>query len=117
MTILWDFIEANFFPIITLTAGLIAWLFDRRKHRAEIQGIMAENKRIAAESKSSEADALKNMQSAYDKFVVDMNAQMLALRRIVSERDIEIAELKETVGILERRLKIYDEKLKNYEIK
>ena len=114
MTVLWGHIEANLIPIITLTAGLIAWLFDRRKHRAEIQGIMAENKRIAAESKSSEVDALKNMQTAYDKFVADMNAQMLALRRTLSERDTEIAELKDMVKVLEKKLKIYDEKLKNY---
>ena len=81
------FIASNILPIITIIGGATAWFFDRKKRRADIE-------RMKSENKSTEATALKTMQSVYDNFVEDVKEQIAGFKKRIEYLEAENKELK-----------------------
>lgn len=76
-----DYIIENLLPIGVGLAGVVAWIFDKRKRKAEVGSITAMNKQ-------GEASALALMEESYQKFIKEVQRQLDEVRE-------ENAKLKE----------------------
>lgn len=79
----WVYIAENLLPIGVAVAGVVAWLFDKRKRKAEVDSITAINKQ-------GEASALALMEESYQKFIKEVQRQLDEVRA-------ENAQLKEQI--------------------
>jgi len=100
-----DFLRENWVPLLAVFGGGIAWLFDRKKRKAEVD-------RMKSENKATEAGALQSMQSVYDNFVKDVQTQITGLIKEVNDLRAENKELRGKVCLLEKNLSAAEKKLK-----
>jgi len=87
-------LEKHIPAIITGLFGFAAWLFEKRKKKAEIQQV--------------ESDAIASMQEAYKTFVSDMNKNYAVLNEKVDHLEKEVKKwqgkyknLKTEVGLID----------------
>jgi len=92
-----DLLLPNVIPILAILGGGVAWFFDKKKRREEID-------RLKSESKITEANALKEMQSVYNVFVGDVRVQISELKQQIVDLRIENKELTHKVSILVEEL-------------
>ena len=82
-----NYLIENLLPILIALSGAIAWITEKKRRKAEIEGVVVTNKQ-------GEATALQGMQSVYDKFVEDVKTQIAELRTENAALRTEIAEVK-----------------------
>ena len=82
-----NYLIENLLPILIALSGAIAWITEKKRRKAEIEGVIVTNKQ-------GEATALQGMQSVYDKFVEDVKTQIAELRTENAALRTEIAEVK-----------------------
>lgn len=85
-----EFIVSTLLPILTSLGVAIGWLYDKKKRKAELQGLIVQNEQ-------SEASLFKSMQESYTILKVEMDD---TVRRLLEDNKI----LKENMEILENRL-------------
>lgn len=98
-----SYIIENLLPIFIGIAGLVAWLLDKNKRKAEIDSVKVTNKQ-------GEYTAFETMQNSYTKMVEDMNAKFDELRNENSELQNKMAEFdefkQENKGLKDRVLEL-----------
>ena len=111
---IWMYVAENLLPIGIAIAGVVAWFFDRRKRKAEVDSISAMNKQ-------GEASALALMEESYQKFIKEVQRQLDEVRAenaqlkeqlrtftAQAEKDARlISELKGKVESYEKELKMF----------
>lgn len=107
-----QYILDNLLPLGIALSGAIAWIFDKRKRKAELQSVITQNKQ-------AEATALSGMQDVYDHFVEDVKSQLEDLRqensnlkKRVSELELQLSSVEEERAELTHQLSMFKEQSK-----
>lgn len=107
-----QYILDNLLPLAIALSGAIAWIFDKRKRKAELQSITTQNKQ-------AEATALSGMQDVYDHFVEDVKSQLEDLRqenfnlkKRVSELELQLSSVEAERAELTHQLSMFKEQSK-----
>jgi len=99
----------NIVSVLTIIGVAIAWLFERRITRASLD-------KIRSDGKGAEAGALKEMQTVYDKFVLDVKKKDEGREKQMEELKIEVDQLQKRVKELEVENKELTSKNRNLNI-
>lgn len=127
---IWDYILNNSLAIIASITGLLAWLFEKNKRKAELETVLSQNKQ-------QEASALSTMQGVYDIFTKDVKEEIKALKDEINrlkadlesarkERDTLIKQVEEfkkqsrkdaeVIGELREKLNNYEKQLERFKL-
>lgn len=101
-----QYIIDNLLPLGMAVAGVVVWIFDKRKRDAEIESMGTQNVR-------AKADVLSEIKEAYDGFAVEIRQQLAnikgensKLKESVSEMREENEYLKKSIATLEYELNV-----------
>lgn len=101
-----QYIIDNLLPLGMAVAGVIVWIFDKRKREAELENLDTQNVK-------AKADVLSEIKEAYDGFAVEIRQQLAnikgentTLKEAVSEMLEENEGLKKSIATLEYELNI-----------
>lgn len=101
-----QYIIDNLLPLGMAIAGVIVWIFDKRKRDAEIESMDTQNVK-------AKADVLSEIKEAYDGFAVEIRQQLAnvkgdnaRLKESVSELLEENKDLRKSIATLEYELNI-----------
>lgn len=101
-----QYIIDNLLPLGMAVAGVIVWIFDKRKRDAEIESMDTQNVK-------AKADVLSEIKEAYDGFAVEIRQQLAnikvengKLKESISELLEENKDLRKSIATLEYELNI-----------
>ena len=110
-----NYLIDNMLPIAIAIGSAIAWLSERRKRKAEING-------VEMTTEQGNAEVFQKMRSSYVEFISDINARLDELQKENAVLKKEVAELrKRLVGSDAERIelvnKVHDLEAQNTELR
>ena len=106
MSSLWAYVGDNLLPLLTVIGGIIVWLFDKNKRRAELKGMQVTNEQ-------SEVSIFKSMQESYKVLKEEMDQALQTVREEVKRLREENEVLKQAIFSSKERISELESQLES----